>query len=95
MSNEKKIQIGSCLYTQAEIDAIEEKYGQGFLRMNPHYPFMGQYTYPTGITAFGLITLDDQKRMLEGKPIKDPERIEFLKIAEEIARAINDPEPHE
>jgi hypothetical protein len=46
--NAIKFQIGSLLYTQAEIDAINNEYGERFLQMNPHFPAPGMYKYADG-----------------------------------------------
>lgn len=85
--SDEKIQIGCCMYTQTEIDEIERKYGVGFLAMNPHYPFIGQYTYPSGITTFGLVTLEDQERMLRGEAVQDPDRLFFLSVLKDLTAA--------
>jgi len=47
------IDIGGKHYTQAQIDALNELYGAGFLQANPHFPAAGTYVLPDGAIHWG------------------------------------------
>jgi hypothetical protein len=61
------IQIGKNQYTQKQIDAINELFGENFLQDNPHFPNEGRYKFRDGYhyTESHPILLQERQRVMD------------------------------